>query len=130
MSVERDPRLEFSLKAPKPLVSFCLFTCCVSSPPLTVLKDVSQVDEDIRRSAINYLSHFSYVDSKSKTAFVPDVVRFYWRDFGGNRNKVLQNVAKLTTSPLRHQIEELVEGANAKPRVNFIAYDWNETIIL
>ncbi len=122
--------MEYALKAPKPLVSFCLFTGCSSSPPLTVLREVSQVDDELRRCAISYLSHISYVDLKTKTAFIPDIVRFYWRDFGGNRNKVLYNVARLTVAPVKHQIEEILEGTNAKPKVNFIGYDWNETIVL
>lgn len=42
---ERDPRKGLALEEPKPLISFCLFDACVTSPVLVVLRDANRLNE-------------------------------------------------------------------------------------
>ncbi len=136
---EKDHRRTFALQLPKPLVSFCLYNICVSSPPLVVLRDPNKLDEEMRRCAISYLDRFAFIETnvqtKAKTVWLPDLIRFYWKDFGGNRTKVLQNVMKLSQKEMQVKLEAIIlasnsGNANNKPKVNFISYDWTETIVL
>ncbi len=139
LCLEKDQRRAYALQQPRPLVSFCLFQASASSPPLVVLRDPARVDEEMRRCAISYIDRFAFIEThvatKAKTVWLPDVIRFYWKDFGGNRAKVLHNVMKLSHKEMQGKLEAIIAAsnsasANAKPKVNFISYDWSEMIIL
>ena len=102
-----------------------------------MLRDPSRIDEEMRRCASAYMDHFAYIEttSTSKTVWLPDVLRFYWKDFGGNRAKVLHNVLKLSNKEMQVKLEAIITACNSssttsKPKVNFISYDWTEVIVL
>lgn len=87
----------------------------------------------MRRCASAYLNHFAYVEEHggSKTVWLPDLLRFYWKDFGGNRAKVLHNVMKLSNKEMQVKLDAIInQSANTKPKVNFISFDWTEMIVL
>jgi hypothetical protein len=137
--LEKDHRRAFALRLARPLVTFCLFTASGSSPPLVVLRDPTRVDEEMRRCAISYMDHFAYIEGSTndgpKTVWLPDVLRFYWKDFGGNRAKVLHNVMKLVNREMQVKLDAIISASNtsataSKPKVNFISFDWTEMIVL
>lgn len=93
----------------------------------------------MRRCAISYLDHFAYIENGNsttgKTVWLPDVLRYYWKDFGGNRAKVLHNVMKLVNRDMQGKLHQIITASNnsataSKPKVNFIAFDWTEMIVL
>jgi len=137
-NADKDHRRAFALRLARPLVTFCLFTASGSSPPLVVLRDPTRVDEEMRRCAISYMDHFAYIEGSGtgpKTVWLPDVLRFYWKDFGGNRAKVLHNVMKLVNREMQVKLDAIITASNtsataSKPKVNFISFDWTEMIVL
>ena len=135
--IEKDHRRAFALRLARPLVTFCLFNASGSSPPLVVLREPTKVEEEMRRCAISYMFHFAYIEygATGKTVWLPDVLRFYWKDFGGNRAKVLHNVMKLVGRDVQVKLDAIIAASNSsstasKPKVNFISFDWTEMIVL
>jgi hypothetical protein len=63
----------------------------------------------------------------SKTIAVPELLKFYWADFGGTRRKVVAFIATLVEEGLAKQLE-LILADQAKPKVVFIQYDWSFSI--
>eukprot|EP00603_Paraphysomonas_imperforata_P007903 CAMPEP_0114417838 /NCGR_PEP_ID=MMETSP0103-20121206/3177_1 /TAXON_ID=37642 ORGANISM="Paraphysomonas imperforata, Strain PA2" /NCGR_SAMPLE_ID=MMETSP0103 /ASSEMBLY_ACC=CAM_ASM_000201 /LENGTH=1467 /DNA_ID=CAMNT_0001586157 /DNA_START=55 /DNA_END=4455 /DNA_ORIENTATION=- len=121
---ERDPKFKLTLKKAFPLVSFVLFTASVSSPPLTTLWDPSTVKQEMRRSTAQYLQEHIQVDKKNKSILVPEQFRWYWKDFGGAKMKVLNTVIHLCAdTAVAAEIADLLK-ITQKPRIAFVNFDW------
>lgn len=121
---ERDPKHKLLLQKAFPLVSFVLFTASASSPPLTTLWDPSTVKQEMRRSTAQYLQEHIQVDKKNKSILVPEQFRWYWKDFGGAKMKVLNTVIHLCAdTAVAADINELLK-LTQKPRIAFVNFDW------
>jgi hypothetical protein len=121
---EKDPRFRLALKKAFPLVSFVLFTGSASSPPLTTLWDPATVKQEMRRSTAQYLQEYIQIDKKNKVIMVPEQFRWYWKDFGGAKMKVLNTVIHLCAdTPVASEISELLK-ITQKPRISFVNFDW------
>eukprot|EP00602_Paraphysomonas_sp_CaronLab_P003946 CAMPEP_0185018462 /NCGR_PEP_ID=MMETSP1103-20130426/1172_1 /TAXON_ID=36769 /ORGANISM="Paraphysomonas bandaiensis, Strain Caron Lab Isolate" /LENGTH=1414 /DNA_ID=CAMNT_0027548275 /DNA_START=447 /DNA_END=4691 /DNA_ORIENTATION=- len=127
---ERSPKVAFALKKPMPLVTFTLFQAAVSSPPLTTLWDPSSVESELKRAAAAYLHSHARVDSKTRTLLLPEVFKWYWRDFGGSKKAVLNTVLLLIgrDSKLYDDITKYVD--QTKPRISHIPYDWTLVLLM
>jgi hypothetical protein len=86
------------IKEPKPLITFCLFTASISSPPLTVLKDPFNLDDDLKRCAKAYVQQHVRLNVVKNTIEMPEIFRYYWKDFGGTRNSMFQLLKEYHTS--------------------------------
>ena len=122
---EKDPKHKLKLKKPFPLISFVLFNATASSPPLTTLWDPSTVKQELRRSTTQYLQEYVEVDHKNKTILVPEYFKWYWKDFGGAKLKVLNTVIHLCSdTTVASEINALLQITH-KPRISFVNYDWS-----
>ena len=85
----------------------------------------------MKKCAANYIEHFLWVEHSTKTVWLPEMFRFYWKDFGGNRAKVLSNICTklLAGTQFGAELEPILCGSNAKPKVNFVTFDWTEMIV-
>lgn len=84
---------------------------------------------------MSYMEKFVFIEThmitRAKTVWLPDLIRFYWKDFGGNRAKVLHNVMKLSNREMQAKLDAVINSsANVKPKVNFVSFDWSEMIVM
>lgn len=126
---DKDPRKAFALEDPWPNVSFCLFSACVSSPALVVLKDFNTVESEMKRHTRKYFQEHVKIDPVQKSVELPGLMRIYWSDFGGNRSKVLKIISQMSGPSFAAEMKPyLVDGL--KPKVEFAQLDWTPMIIL
>jgi hypothetical protein len=79
----------------------------------------------MRRSTAQYLQEHIQIDHKNKVILVPEQFRWYWKDFGGAKMKVLNTVIHLCAdSPVAVEITALLK-VTQKPRIAFVNFDWN-----
>jgi len=93
---DKDSRKKLALEVPKPFISFCLFTASASSPQLIILKDVNNIDDEIKSYARQYLIDSIKFYQNRKSIELPGILKVYWADFGGNRSKVLKMISNVT----------------------------------
>ena len=121
---DRDPRKPFSLEVAKPFISFFLFSACMHSPALGVLRDPLGVDEELKRFTKLYVQLHVALNVEKKLIELPDIFRAYWRDFGGNHVAVVGVVR-------RHHTRQFSDTAKQiKPKVVFMTVDWTPYIIV
>jgi hypothetical protein len=131
------------LTLPSPLISFTLFFACQSSPPLTTLWEPSALNVELRRAACTYLLTHARVDrclspllslltagSASRTLILPEIFKWYWRDFGENKQAVLATVLRLAgkESWLHHDIVKYVD--QHKPKIAHSPFDWRFVLVI
>lgn len=126
---DRDIRNRLRIKNPRPLLSFVLFTGTFSSPALCVLTDVSTIDNDIRAFASRYLSNTVKADLATKTLYLPELIQFYWKDFGGSYVSVCAMVQNDGEPTVQVDLRNLL-AVTAHPKVVFVPYDWNACLVL
>eukprot|EP01038_Epipyxis_sp_PR26KG_P006958 gene6958-9513_t len=122
---DRDPRKAYILEEARPNVSFCLFTACVSSPSLVILKNVALVDEEMKKFARRYIQTNVRLDPIQKSVELPGLIKIYWADFGGNRAKVLKMIYNMSEAQFASDLKPYmasIEGT--KPKVEFAPVDW------
>ena len=61
--------------------------------------------------------------------YLPEIIKYYWKDFGGSRKSVVQIVHSLVSNQLAADIAHIVKE-NDKPRVVIIPFDWTFCIQL
>jgi hypothetical protein len=82
------------------------------------------VKQEMRRSTAQYLQEHIQVDKKNKSILVPEQFRWYWKDFGGAKMKVLNTVIHLCAdTAVAADINELLK-LTQKPRIAFVNFDW------
>eukprot|EP01041_Mallomonas_annulata_P008002 gene8002-16380_t len=116
---DRDPRKAFALSEPSE-----------SSPLLTVIRDPLQLEFEMKKCAAVYLTSQVLVDKSSRSVTLPEILRFYWKDFGGTRAKVLKYISLLTSPPLSTDLKILLADETTKVKVNFASFDWAPVLIL
>jgi hypothetical protein len=64
------------------------------------------------------------LDSKKNVLRLPDIMRVYWKDFGGERNSVVNLVR-------RHHSKQFSDTVKAsRPKITFHPMDWTPAIVL
>ncbi len=63
------------------------------------------------------------INRNTKTVYLPEIIKYYWKDFGGSRKSVVQTVQTLVANPLAADIAYMLKD-NDKPRVVVIPFDW------
>lgn len=101
MYLDRDPRKAYALESPVPNISFGLFTACLSSPILTILRDPQTAESDLKNCGRLFITRnvkinvqmISYLGQEKKIVELPQLFSIYWQDFGKKRKRVLKTGA-------------------------------------
>ena len=64
-----------------------------------------------------------------KTLHLPELIQFYWKDFGGSYMNVCALISKKGSSSIQADLKALM-SATSHPKVTFTPYDWNACIVL
>jgi hypothetical protein len=137
----KDPRQSLALTNSHPFVSFVTPSGCASSPPLMVLQYTSDdIDRDLERCGKFYLSKTVRVTlpdasvtsrtNRVATITLPEIFKFYQRDFGSTRLEMIQNTftAKKVGEALANQIAQALEVSDEKPKLEYTPFDWTATL--
>ena len=133
---ERDPRKQYALEQSKPNISFVLFTACNSSPVLSILRDPTTLDDEMKHCAKVHILRFFSINKNTKVVELPQIISIYWEDFGGKRKRVFKYLLKLLMSTNNNEIiDELKTKINAnetttKSDIQFKPHDWTPALIL
>jgi len=126
---ERDPRRKYILEEARPNISFVLCSVCVSSPALVVLKDVETLDAEVKHYARRYFHEFVRLDPDNKCIVLPELIKYYWADFGGNRAKVLKTIAQISGAQFATAMKPFISpAAGVKAKVEFSKFDWSPVL--
>ncbi len=130
---DKDPRKVFALQVAKPFVSFALFTISVSSPALTVLRDIKDIDHELEKLAQLFITEYVRLNVEKKVIYLPEIFRVYWKDFGNKneniRSEVIKKIYKYSSKNFSTALKALIDG-NVKPSISFDVHDWTPQLIL
>lgn len=130
-TLDRDPRRLYVLEKPCPNVTFGLFCASLSSPALSVIKDLNTVHEELMRCARRFILEHVRLDPLQKSIELPGLLKVYWADFGGSRMKVLKTIAQLGGSQFAAELKPYMSMREGnKPKVEFTNLDWTPIISL
>jgi hypothetical protein len=82
------------------------------------------LDEELRKYTKLFVAHNIVLDTKKNTLKLPDIMRVYWKDFGGERNSVVNLVRRHHTKQFSDTVKQ------CKPKVTFHAMDWIPILVL
>ena len=122
-----------------PYITFVLFTATDSSPPLVILQNPNNLDEELKLHAKEYVRMYVRTRRENFTANVPAVFRIYIDDFVtpkiNNPNKVfMKMLLKLAPDRLKSELDAIFMDKNkghvAVPKLLFDSLNWNPWFIL
>ncbi|CAM9224834.1 unnamed protein product [Heterosigma akashiwo] len=119
---EGDPRRALALAELDPRVHFALNCGAVSCPPIQFYSE-ENLEEELEVSSRNYMKQVK-VDSSSTAVQLPKLLEYYSKDFGNNKNEVLQWVARYVSEDQAEQIRAWIDqGENIK--ISYGGYNWD-----
>jgi hypothetical protein len=135
---ERDPRYPFRLTEPVPNVTFCLFSICMTSPVLCILQETdnkkkfnekhkperSKHESELEHYAALFIRQHVRLDVDKKLLELPDILRIYTKDFGGDKSSVVRFARRKHTKEFAEKVAKL------QPKVTFISVDWTPALIM
>lgn len=128
---ERDPRFKFALDCAKPNISFCLFLACVSSPPLIVLTDPQNIDQEMKLISKAFFLETVKFDYTKKAIYLPALVKTYWADFGNNQSEVLKYIAQMAGSQFAIKTKDYLNSiGKSSAKTHFTPFEWTPYFIL
>ena len=65
----------------------------------------------------------------TKTLYLPELIQFYWKDFGGSYVSVCAMVQNDGEPTVQADLRNLL-AVTAHPKVVFVPYDWNACLVL
>ncbi len=130
---DKDPRSDLVLEVPKPNISFCCYTASVGCPPLTVLLNRDNIDEEMKKNSQNFVARSIVINSAKLTILLPSIFNTYWVDFGGNKLRVMKWLQWVLegTEPGK-EIEDILKNGELYKniKINFSPYDWTPVLVL
>lgn len=96
-----DYRIHFSLN------------CGAKSCPPIAFYDPSQIDRQLTQATKNYLKNEAIYDTSKNTLYLPAIMGWFRRDFGGKK-KMVELVTRIGLIP-----------PQSDPRIKFNKYDWS-----
>jgi len=124
----KDPRKQFVLEAPVPLVSFALIALTAASPALTVLREPFDLDGELRACARAFVQRHVYYDKKALRVEAPDLFRHYWRDFAPTKEQLPRAIAKLAPDAVAAELYAFVSRLDCK--LSFTAPDLKAVVYI
>lgn len=121
--VDRDPRRDFILKQPKPFITFFLFTANPLTTPLSVLRDINSLDEELEIYARQYIQRTVIFDQEKRQLLIPEIFRIYLKDFGESTEKMVLRILKLHTREFKEMLSTF------KWKTSFYPFDWSPVLI-
>jgi hypothetical protein len=140
---DRDPRSSFRLHESMPYISFVLFTAMEGSPPMVVLHDPENLEEELTMHAKEWVRMYVRARRENYTVIVPQLLKVYYDDFaqptkpGAKKQKghFIKLLINLAPDMLRSELHAIffsgkTSGHIAKPQLFFDTMNWYPYIIL
>ncbi|TAF63784.1 MAG: DUF547 domain-containing protein [Cytophagales bacterium] len=106
---------EMRLEKTNPLVHFALNSAALSSPPIVVYK-IDELEEQLEQNTALYLKSECVFNTEKNTVTVPEILKWYRKDFGYKKGiiELLQ----------RKEIISIAQGSAAKLKIRYKKFDW------
>ena len=119
---KKDPRIKNAAKLADPRINFVL-NCGSHSSPYFVwpIDGGDEYDMQMDHASWHFIQDQVFVNHEKRIIDLPKICQWYMDDFG-NKNALLQFVAKYLTSAQNADIKNLMESGNYK--IRFTEYDW------
>ena len=71
-----------------------------------------------------------WICRKNRTLMLPEIFKWYWRDFGGSKKAVLNTVTQLLghDTTLFQDIAQYID--QNKPRIGYIPFEWKYAMVI
>eukprot|EP00981_Chlorochromonas_danica_P010228 scaffold3058_cov165-Ochromonas_danica.AAC.19 len=128
---DRDPRKKYALEEPRPNISFCLFYATPATSALYVFTNPQNIKNDMRRCSKQFFLESVKLDLVHRTIVLPEIIRFYWADFGKKQSDVLKHITNIAGSNFATRIRDYVNALDSPAvKTTFMSFDWTPMFIL
>ncbi|WP_179131010.1 DUF547 domain-containing protein [Candidatus Entotheonella palauensis] len=117
---QTDKRSALSLSQLEPRVHFAFYSGCISSPRLRAYHS-AHIDEQLRHATRDYLAQHVTLNEDGTTCRIPQIFRWYNKDFGSNQDILTFIADHLDES---HPGSHAGQDAHARS-LTYVDFDWS-----
>ncbi len=124
---QTDKRSALSLSRLEPRIHFAFYSGCAASPRLRAYHP-AHIDDQLRHATCEYLAQYITLNEEATALRVPQIFRWYHKDFGSQRDILTFIADHLDGSP----IEAYARQDAPAPALQYLDFDWsiNRTLYL